>query len=231
MYAKVFFGFIYFLFLFLLIFFLISYGMIKGYFDYDYIRNFSFNIAEFKNQNYFFCLVLSLCFSILISFIGFALPVLLANGFIFGTVIGGIISITSLTVGSFIFYLICNFFFSEFVKNKLDKLSRYTQYISKNELLSIVFLRSLGFGLPFIVHNFIPIVLNIKKINYFLGTFIGIMPLAIQSAIGSGINKAIINNDSFSLDFFINKYIIIPILLIFTVTMIIVFIRKKFFKN
>ena len=45
----------------------------------------------------------------------------------------------------------------------------------KNEFLYFLIYRFIG-GLPFFIHNTLPVIFNVKIVNYFFGTLIGMIP-------------------------------------------------------
>ena len=89
-------------------------------------------------------------------------------------------------------------------------------------------------GIPFQVANLIPVIFNIKKKNYFFGTFLGMMPqIFILATLGSGFEKIIKNNNKIPSIFELIKSpeIYIPILGFFIFILITLNIKRKVFKN
>ena len=163
--------------------------------------------------------------------LGFGSPVALLSGFIFGKWIGTILIAISLSSGSLILYLIAIFFFKDLIQKKLGaKMVFLKELFKKNEFLYFLIYRFIG-GLPFFIHNTLPVIFNMKKMNYFFSSLLGFVPgFFIFNSIGFGINKFIKEADSFSFfDLILTKEIYFPII-IFAIFLIISYmIKKKFF--
>ena len=72
----------------------------------------------------------------------FASLLSMINGFLFGTWIGGTLSIVGGTLGAFGVFLIAKFFFLDFIKNKfLNKYSYIENYFNKNDLELMMLIR------------------------------------------------------------------------------------------
>ena len=94
--------------------------------DFFQLQTFFSNLEIIQNfilQNYFisiFIVILSYSFLIMCNF-PFASLLSMINGFLFGTWIGGTISILGGTIGAFGVFLIAKFFFLDFIKRKFLK--------------------------------------------------------------------------------------------------------------
>ena len=123
--------------LFLLTFFVILwiiYFLNKDFFQLEtFFSNLEF-IQNFISQNYLlsiFTFLILYSFLILCNF-PFASLLSMINGFLFGTWIGGTISLIGGTLGAFGIFIIAKFFFSDFIKNKfLNKYSYIDNYFNK----------------------------------------------------------------------------------------------------
>tara|TARA_B100001750_G_scaffold77218_1_gene61255 strand:+ start:65 stop:778 length:714 start_codon:yes stop_codon:yes gene_type:complete len=130
--------------------------------------------------------------------LGFGSPVALIGGFIFGKWIGTIVVTISLSVGALCLYIFAKFFLYDFLKEKLFvKFKKLYLMFQKKQLLVMIIFRFIGM-VPFFLANLLPVIFNINKKNYFLGTVIGIMPaIFIMVSLGSGINEAIYSFEKF----------------------------------
>ena len=88
-----------------------------------------------------------------------------------------------------------------------------------------------GLGIPFGLQNLLPIIFNIKKSNYFFGSFLGFIPtFFIMNSIGSGLNEFIKQADSFSIiNLILNEEIYLPLSFFFLILIISIFVRKRVF--
>jgi uncharacterized membrane protein YdjX (TVP38/TMEM64 family) len=81
------------------------------------------------------------------------------------------------------------------------------------------------------MQNTLPVIFNMKKINYFFASIFGFVPgMFILVSIGSGINKFIKQSDSFSfVDLILSKEIYLPIIFFIIFILISLVIKKIFF--
>ena len=124
--------------------------------------------------------------------LGFGSPIALVGGFIFGKWLGTLVVTVSLSIGALCLYIIGFFFFHDLIKKKfLSKFKYLEKTFKQKELLIMIIFRFVGL-VPFSIANLLPVIFNVKYSNYFLGTFIGIMPsIFIFNSLGSGIACAI----------------------------------------
>ena len=133
--------------------------------SYEFIKNNVDYFSNLKDKNYYTLLLTFFLFVVFwVLLLGFGSPVALASGFIFGKWIGTIIIATSLSVGSLLLYLIANFFFRDLVQQKLgNRMVFLKDLFKKNEFLYFLIYRFIG-GLPFFIHNTLPVIFNVKII-------------------------------------------------------------------
>ncbi len=231
---KIYLGILYVLLISTFLYFFFSKFTLQELSSYEFIKNNVDYFSNLKDKNYY---VLLLAFSLFVVFwvllLGFGSPVALASGFIFGKWIGTIIIAISLSVGSLLLYLIANFFFRDFVQQKLgNRMVFLKDLFKKNEFLYFLIYRFIG-GLPFFIHNTLPVIFNVKIVNYFFGTLIGMIPqLFIMVSIGSGLEKIIKTNNSppSFLEIIVSKEIYLPLMAFIVLVVISIFLKKKLYK-
>jgi len=192
------------------------------------------NLEKMIGGNLYLNLIIFFIFCLIwISLLGFGSPLLITSGVLFGKWIGTFISILSISIGALMLYSIANFFFKEIVFNLLEKkFSKYIHIFKKNEFYYFFLFRLAGgLGIPFGLQNILPVILNIKKFNYFFASFFGFIPMFfIWNTIGSGLNEYIKQADNFSLiNLFLNKDIYLPIILFIIAMVVSIIIKKKLF--
>jgi len=195
---KIYLGILYVLLISTFLYFFFSKFTLQELSSYEFIKNNVDYFSNLKDKNYYTLLLTFFLFVVFwVLLLGFGSPVALASGFIFGKWIGTIIIATSLSVGSLLLYLIANFFFRDLVQQKLgNRMVFLKDLFKKNEFLYFLIYRFIG-GLPFFIHNTLPVIFNIRIINYFFGTLLGMIPqLFIMVSIGSGLEKIIKTNNS-----------------------------------
>ena len=204
--------------------------------NYSYVRDKTQFLMLIKDQNQFWFTVLFFLFCIVwILLLGFATPISLTAGFLFGKLYGTLISVFGFTIGCTLLYFLANQYFKNLIIEKLsNKISKFKEIFNKNEFLYFMIFRFAGGGgIPFAIQNLLPVLFNMKLKNYFFSTLIGLFPMVfILCAIGSGIEKIIENNiDTSFLIMVQNKEILYPLLGFFIIIIISFLLRKIYFKK
>ncbi|MDC3146134.1 VTT domain-containing protein [Alphaproteobacteria bacterium] len=223
----------------LLIFFLLTIIVILWaiYFlnkDFFQLQTFFSNLEIIQNfilQNFFisiFIFILSYSFLIMCNF-PFASLLSMINGFLFGTWIGGTISILGGTIGAFGVFLIAKFFFLDFIKNKfLNKYSYIEYYFNKNDLELMMLIRIIP-AIPFFLQNLILAGLGAHNKKFFYTTLIGLAPWSfIFGSIGQGLEEIFVNKTEISFSLIAQPEYLIPIGFVAFLIIMIIFFKKKF---
>ena len=218
-----------------IIFLLTNYN-ISDFFSYEFIRLNKNTILEYKNENFLVLTSLFFIFSIIwVLLLGFAMPLLIFSGFVFGKWWGILIVLTSTTIGATILYFLIGLFFRDIIQEKLaPKFSKLKKFFNKNELVYFMLFRFIGGGgTPYAVQNTLPILFNMSMKNYIIATFLGSMPsMFVTVSIGSGIEAIIDQNEKLS--FFkviFSPDIYIPIVCFFILLIIGFIFKKLYFKE
>ena len=232
---KLFLGISYIIILFFFLYLILSNVEVTRLDDFLYYKEIQMNLEKMIGGNLYLNLIIFFIFSVIwISLLGFGSPLLITSGVLFGKWIGTSISILSISIGALMLYSIANFFFKEIVSNLLEKkFSKYIHIFKKNEFYYFFLFRLAGgLGIPFGLQNILPVILNIKKSNYFFASFFGFIPIFfIWNTIGSGLNEYIKQADNFSLiNLFLNKDIYLPIILFIIAMVVSIIIKKKLFE-
>ena len=218
------------------LYFLFSVVDIKDLMSYEFIKSNKDIILKYKKENFFYLTVIFFIFSIIwVLLLGFAMPLLIFSGFVFGKWWGIIIVLTSTTIGATLLYVLVGYFFKEVIEEKLaPKFSKLKEFFIKNDIVYFMSYRFVGGGgTPYAIQNILPILFNMSIKNYVIATFVGSMPsMFVTVALGSGIESIIDQNEELSVFNVLNSpEIYIPIFG-FIIILIIAFLIKKFyFKN
>ena len=223
----------------LLIFFLLTiiailwtiYFLNKDFFQ---LQTFFSNLEIIQNfilQNFLisiFIVILSYSFLIMCNF-PFASLLSMINGFLFGTWLGGAISIVGGTIGALGVFLIAKFFFLDFIKRKfLNKYSYIENYFNKNDLELMILIRIVP-GTPFFLQNLILAGLGANNKKFFYTTLIGLAPWSfIFGSIGQGLEEIFVNETELSFSLIAQPEYLIPIGFIAFLIVIIILFKKKF---
>ncbi len=221
--------------LFILIFFTLwtIYFYNKDFFQLEtFFSNLDF-IQNFISQNYLLSIFTFLTLYSLLILCNFPFASLLSmiNGFLFGTWIGGAISLIGGTLGAFGIFIIAKIFFSDFIKNKfLNKYSSIENYFKKNDLELMILIRVIP-AAPFFVQNLILAGLGANNKKFFFTTLFGLAPWSfIFGSIGQGLEEIFINKTDLNFSLIVQPEYLIPLgFIVFLIIMIILF-KKKFKK-
>jgi len=218
------------------LYFLFSVVDIKNLMSYDFIKLNKDIILKYKNENFLFLTIIFFIFSIVwILLLGFAMPLLIFSGFVFGKWWGILIVLTSTTIGATLLYMLVGLFFREAIKEKLaPKFSKLKEFFIKNDILYFMSFRFIGGGgSPYAVQNVLPILFDMSVKNYVIATFVGSLPsMFVIVALGSGIEKVIDQNVELSVSTVLfSSEIYIPIIAFFIILFIAFVIRKFYFKR
>jgi uncharacterized membrane protein YdjX (TVP38/TMEM64 family) len=231
---KLFLGISYLLILFTFLYFIFLQVEITRLNDFSYYKELQVNLDSFIGDKLYINLLIFFVFSIAwVALLGFGSPLLIISGIFFGKWIGTFISVVSISIGALILYTITNFFFKDLINKLLHKkFSKYINLFKKNEFYYFFIFRLIGgLGLPFPMQNTLPVIFNMKKINYFFASILGFIPnMFIMVSVGSGINKYIKESNNFSfVNLILSKDIYLPIILFIIFILISLVIKKNFF--
>ena len=186
-------------------------------------------ITYFVANNYLLSAFLFCIF--LIIYNSFSLPgnlfFFLSSGFFFNLYTGFLINISSIVIGSLIFFIFSKFFFKTFLSKFYNKYSHRISNIIKNSSYEYLILLRLISLFPLIVQNICLSILNISKTKFIITTFIGFIPLMFLAAfIGNEISDLIELKNFNTKDLFSSKVLLVFLLLIVMIILRIFFKKK-----
>ena len=165
---------------------------------------------------------------------GFATPIALFGGFVLGKWLGTLIVVLGMSIGASGVYLFANYFLKEIIREKFrNKFQNLELKFQKSEFIYLLIFRFVG-GIPFAIANVLPCIFNVKTVNLFFATLIGVTPqIFVWVSIGSGFEKVIDQNEeapSF-IKFIFSPDIYIPITGFVILVIFTIIIRKIFYKK
>ena len=175
--VKIWLGLAYITFLGLFFYFLLIYISIEELTSYSFLKSNSEYLIKFKQNNIIFTSFIFIIFGIVwISLLqGFGSPLGLICGYIFGTHFGTLIFSLTFALGSSVTFIVANYFFKNYIIEKIQNKYQYlNDKIKNNQLLAVGLLRFLG-GIPTQIQNLIPVLFDVKLKNYFFGTLVGVV--------------------------------------------------------
>ena len=218
------------------LYFLFSVVDIKDLTSYEFIRSNKDIILKFKKDNFLFLTFLFFIISVIWTLLlGFATPLLLFAGFVFGKWFGILIVLVSTTIGATLLYILVGFFFKEMIEEKLaPKFSKLKEFFNKNDIIYFMSYRFVGGGgTPYAVQNVLPVLFNMPIKNYIIATFLGSMPsMFVTVSLGDGIESIIDKNEELNMFRVLSSpEIYLPISGFFLLLIIAFFIKKLYFSK
>ena len=233
---KLFIGLSYLLIICIILYFFFSKFSLEEITSYDFIKNNSAYFAELKNSNLFLISIIFLVLTVVWCFplLGFGSPIALIGGFIFGKWIGTLLVVIGLSIGATFLYMFGNYFLKDLIREKfLNKFQNLEIKFKKSEFIYLLIYRFIG-GIPWQLSCLLPTLFNVRVVNFFFATLIGIIPqIFLAVSIGSGLEKVIDQNIAAPgiTDIIFSPDIYIPISAFFVLILITIFLRKFFYRN
>ena len=233
---KIFIGLSYLILISIFLFLFFSKFSLQEITSYNFIKENRSYFLELKNSNLFFISTIFLIFTILwvFPFLGFGSPIALIGGFIFGKWLGTILVVLGLSIGATFLYLFGNFFLKDLIREKFLKRYQSLEIKFKNsEFFYLLIYRFIG-GIPWQLSCLLPTIFNVKAINFFFATLIGIIPqIFIAVSIGSGLEKVIDQNSEVPglSEIIFSSEVYVPIVAFFILVLLTILLRKLFYKS
>ncbi|MGF1606139.1 MAG: TVP38/TMEM64 family protein [Rhodothalassiaceae bacterium] len=156
-----------------------------------------------------------------------ALFLTLAGGFMFGTVLGGLLVVTGATVGATIIFLIAKTSLGELFREKAGKYTQKLEAGFKEGALSYMFVLRLVPLFPFFVVNLVPAFLGVSTGTYVIATFFGIMPgTFVYASVGNGIGQVFDEGGQLDLGIIFDPAVLGPLLGLAALSLIPVLYKK-----
>jgi len=203
--------------------------------SYEFIKNNRQYFVELKNSNLLLISIIFLLLTILwvFPFLGFGSPVALMGGFILGKWIGTVVVVLGLSIGATFLYIFGNYFLKDLIREKfLNKYQNLETKFKKSEFIYLLVYRFIG-GIPWQISCLLPTIFNVRVLNFFFATLIGIIPqIFLAVSIGSGIEKFIDNNSEAPgfFELISSSEIYIPLIGFFILVILSIIGRKIFYK-
>ncbi len=233
---KIYIGLFYIAILGIFLYYLFSKFSLQELTSYEFIKNNIDYFSKVKKTNIFLLSSFFLLFTILwvFPFLGFGSPVALLAGFILGKWVGVIVVVLGLSIGATFLYIFGNFFLKDFVREKfLNKFQNLEIKFKKSEFLYLLIYRFIG-GIPWQLSCILPSLFDVKVINFFFATLIGIIPqIFLVVSIGNGLETIISQNlkPPSIIDIISTPTIYLPLGTFFVLILITIFLRSVFYRK
>jgi len=234
--VKLFIGLFYITIVGLFLYYLFSKFSLQQLTSYEFIKDNVNYFSKIKKSNLFLLSSSFLLFTILwvFPFLGFGSPVALLGGFILGKWLGVTIVVLGLSIGATFLYIFGNFFLKDLIREKfLNKFQNLEQKFKKSEFFYLLIYRMVG-GIPWQLSCILPTLFNVKVVNFFFATLIGIIPqVFLIASIGNGLGAVINQNlkPPSIIDILSSPSIYLPLGIFLILIIITIFLRKLFYKK
>ena len=116
---KLILGVVYIFIIIIALYYLFSFVDVRDLTSYEFIKSNRDAILKYKSENIVFLFISFFVFCIIwVLLLGFAMPLLLFSGFVFGKWWGILIVLTSTTIGATLLYILVSFFFRQQIEEK-----------------------------------------------------------------------------------------------------------------
>ena len=191
---------------------------LRDYLTFDTLRDNREALLAYRDANLIQTAFLFFIAYVLI--VGFSLPgatlTTLTGGFLFGTVLGAILSVTGAAIGAAFIFLAARYGFGEKLGAKLEAstgpIKKIKDGMDENQW-TMLFLIRLVPVVPFFIANLIPAFMQVPLHRFFISTFFGIIPAtAVFSSIGAGMGEVFAAGEKPNLGIIFEPHILLPIL-------------------
>ena len=204
--------------------------------SYEFIKDNVDYFSKLEESNIFILSLSFLIFTILWVFplLGFGSPISLIAGFILGKWLGTLIAVLGLSIGATFLYIFGNYFLKNYVREKfLNRFQNLEIKFKKSEFIYLLIYRFIG-GIPWQLSCILPTMFNVKIINFFLATLIGIIPqIFLVVSIGSGLENIINKNlePPRIIDIIYSPDVYLPLSIFVALVIITIFLRRLFYNK
>ena len=204
--------------------------------SYEFIKDNVDYFSKLEESNIFILSLSFLIFTILWVFplLGFGSPISLIAGFILGKWLGTLIAVLGLSIGATFLYIFGNYFLKNYVREKfLNRFQNLEIKFKKSEFMYLLIYRFIG-GIPWQLSCILPAMFNVKIINFFLATLIGIIPqIFLVVSIGSGLENIINKNlePPGIIDIIFSQDVYLPLSIFVALVIITIFLRRLFYNK
>ena len=192
--------------------------VLRDHIGFDALRDNREALIAFRDEN--FALTVAGFVTAYVLIVGFSLPgasiATLTGGFLFGTVFGALLNVTSATIGATVIFLAARMGLGEKLRARMEAsdgmVARIKKGLDENQWSMLFFIRLVP-AVPFFVANLIPAFLGVPVTRFVISTFIGIIPgTLVFTSVGAGLGTVFARGETPDLGIIFEPHILLPIL-------------------
>ena len=151
----------------------------------------------------------------------------LTGGFLFGTVLASLLTVTAATAGATIVYLLARSSLGAALRRRAGPwLERVDAEMREGEVSFLLVMRLVPL-FPFFIVNLVPAFLRVRPVNFVWTTFVGIAPATVViSSLGSGLGEMLDRGEEPDLGVIFEPYLLGPLLSLALLALLPVIVRK-----
>lgn len=185
------------------------------YFSYAELKEHHVTLKAYVSENYLLASIIYLFSYIAITACSIPLATILslAGGFLFGIVIGSIMTVVAATCGACLFFLAVKLSVGHWIADKSNRwIARMSKGFKENAFNYLLFLRILPI-FPFWAINVTAALLNMRLSLFFLATLIGIVPgTIVYVSLGNSLNVLFSSNKQPELSIIFKPEVLFPLI-------------------
>ena len=168
---------------------------LKDYISFEALRDNRETLIAFRDAN-LLATVAGFVFAYIV-IVAFSLPgaliATLTGGFLFGTFVGSLLSVSGATIGATLIFLAARHGLGDRLREKMDAsegtVGKIKKGLDENQWSMLFFIRLVP-AVPFFVANLVPAFLSVPLYRYVISTFLGIIPGSlVYSSVGAGLGE------------------------------------------
>lgn len=210
-----------------------GYWQFGNYLSFETLADNRESLVLWRDNNYWLAALTYV--ALYIAVVGFSIPgavfLSLGGGFLFGPVIGTLLTVIGATIGATAIFLAArtglgNALQAKLLENGEGRLARMQAGLKQNEL-SYLFVMRLVPAVPFWFANLAPAFLGVSLRRYIFTTFFGIMPgTAVYLWVGAGLGEVFARGEAPDLGIIFEWRILGPLLALSALSAMPVFLKK-----
>lgn len=137
----------------------------------------------------------------------------LAGGFVFGTVLGGAMTVFGATIGATLLFVAAKTAFADYFRDKLGGAVRRMRDKFEEDAFNYILVLRLVPAVPFVVANAAPALAGVNLKTYVIATAIGIVPgTFVYASVGAGLDAVFAEGGTPALDAVFEPEVLVPLL-------------------